>query len=155
MQVNPDFNDLLQYLNAAKIRYLVVGAYAVIHHTEPRYTKDLDIWIATDPENAQKTYDVLKKFGAPVEQITPKDLTNPELIYQIGIEPNRIDIIMGLKGLDFEQAWKEKVESTYGNEKVYILGLDHLLHAKETAGRPQDKIDANELRLTQKKERRD
>lgn len=150
MPVNPDFKDLLHHLNAAKIRYLVVGAYAVIHHTEPRYTKDMDIWIATDPENAKKTYEVLKEFGAPVEQITPEDLTNPELIYQIGIEPNRIDIIMGLKGLNFEEAWKKKEVSTYGEETVYFLSLDHLLHAKETAGRPKDKIDAEELRFSKK-----
>ena len=150
MQVNPDFKDLLHHLNAAKIRYLVVGAYAVIHHTEPRFTKDLDIWIAADLKNAKKTYQVLKEFGAPVEQITPKDLTNPDLIYQIGIEPNRIDIMMGLKGLHFEEAWENKVESTYGDETVYILGIDHLLQAKESAGRPPDKIDAENLRLAKK-----
>lgn len=147
MPVNPDFKDLLHHLNAAKIRYLVVGAYAVIHHTEPRYTKDIDIWIATDPENAKKTYEVLEEFGAPVEQITPEDLTNPNLVYQIGVEPNRIDIMMGLKGIGFEEAWKNKEISTYGDEKIYFLGFDDLFKVKVAAGRPTDKIDVEELRF--------
>ena len=151
MPVNSDFKDLLHLLNVAKIKYLVVGAYAVIHHAEPRYTKDIDILIATDPENAKKTYDVLKEFGVPVEQITPEDLTNPEMVYQIGIEPNRIDILMGIKGIDFKEAWQNKVETTYGEEKVYILGLEDLMKAKENAGRPHDKMDLENLRAKNKK----
>lgn len=150
MPVNPDFKDLLHHLNAAKVRYLVVGAYAVIHYTEPRYTKDVDCWIATDSANAKKVYEVLKKFGAPVEQLGLEDLTNPDLVYQIGVEPNRIDIMMGIKGFDFEEAWKNKTESTYGDEKVFFLGLDDLIKAKQMAGRPQDKLDAEALLFAKK-----
>lgn len=147
MPVNPDFKDLLHHLNAAKVKYLVVGAYAVIHHTEPRYTKDLDIWIATDPENAKKTYEVLKKFGAPLNDLTPDDLTKPDLFYQIGLEPNRIDIVMGVKGLNFKEAWENRVKSFYDDEKIYFLSVDDSIKSKEAAGRPHDKLDAESLRF--------
>lgn len=154
MPVNPDFKDLLHHLNAAKVRYLVVGAYAVIHYTEPRYTKDMDFWIAPDPANAKKVYEVLGEFGAPVEHIKPEDLTNPEMVYQIGVEPNRIDIIMGIKELDFEEAWKKRVASTYGEEKVFFLGFDDLLKSKQTAGRPHDQLDVEALKFSKERKKK-
>lgn len=146
MPVNPDFKDLLRLLNSANIRYLVVGAYAVTHYTEPRYTKDIDIWIATDSANAKKVYNALKAFGAPMEEISPKDLENPELVYQIGIEPNRVDIMMGMGGLSFETAWNSRVTASYGEEAVHLIGLEDLIKTKEKADRPQDRIDLQSLR---------
>lgn len=146
MPVNPDFKDLLHLLNNAGVKYLIVGAYAVIHYTEPRYTKDIDFWIATDSENARKTYEVLKEFGAPLDNISPKDLENPDLVYQVGIEPNRIDVLMGIKGLNFSQAWQNREESTYGEEKICLVSLKDLIKAKEASGRPQDKIDLHYLK---------
>ena len=115
MSPNSDFKELLNLLNEAEVRYLVVGGYAVIEHTEPRYTKDLDIWISSDRENAERTHAALKAFGAPLTNITVADFTNPELVYHMGHPPARVDVLMGLKGLEFEASWKNRITSTYGD----------------------------------------
>ena len=151
MKVNSDFKELLHHLNKENVKYLIVGAYAVIYHTEPRYTKDLDIWIATSPENAKQIYEALRQFGAPLDQVQVSDFSREGLVYQIGMEPNRIDILMGIQGIDFESAWKNKVEDFYGDERIYLMGLRDLIRAKEATGRPQDKIDAQSLKVRLKK----
>jgi hypothetical protein len=98
MNGNRDFRDLLQCLNEAGARYLIVGAYAVIYHSEPRYTKDLDIWTEPTPDNAGRVWNALVQFGAPLADLTIADLTNPDVVFQMGIEPNRIDIIWMWRG---------------------------------------------------------
>jgi hypothetical protein len=100
--MNSDFKELLKIFGREKVRYLIIGGYAVAKHSEPRYTKDLDIWISNSRENAERVYQALKEFGAPLANITVKDFTMPTLVFQIGIEPSRIDILMGLKELDFD-----------------------------------------------------
>jgi len=145
MNGNPDFRDLLQCLNGAGAKYLIVGAYAVIYHTEPRYTKDLDIWIEPSPENALKVWNALARFGAPLENLTIGDLSNPEMIYQIGIEPNRFDIIMDVEGLRFSDAWQDRATSAYDDQPIYILSRDDTIRAKKASGRPQDLLDVQRL----------
>ena len=104
MEINPDFQDLLQSLNEENAEYLIVGAYAVMFYTEPRFTKDLGIWINPTLENAQKIWRALLNFGAPLNDISLRDFYNKEMIYQIGIAPNRIDIIMDVAGVSFVKA---------------------------------------------------
>ena len=149
MGINYDFKDLFKTLNTFKVKFLIVGAYAVTYYREPRFTKDVDILVEPSRENAERVYRALVKFGAPLKGVTKKDFSNPKIIYQIGIEPNRIDIMMGIKGVRFSTAWKNRVKSTYGKEKVYILGLNDLIRTKKKSGRPIDYID---LKLLQKKE---
>jgi hypothetical protein len=91
MNVNSDLRDLFKTLNACHVRYIVVGAHAVVYYTEPRYTKDLDLWVDASPENAARLFKALAVFGAPLHGITEQDLTNTELVYQVGVEPNRVD----------------------------------------------------------------
>lgn len=141
MAINEDYKDLFHQLNCVRVRYLVIGAYAVIFYTEPRYTKDIDIWVEPTQSNAKKVYLALQQFGAPVKQLTIDDLTNPEMVYQVGVEPNRIDIMMGIGGIPFARAWKNKHETDYGGEKVYMLSLEDLIQAKEIAGRSHDRQD--------------
>lgn len=141
MAINEDYKDLFHQLNCVRTRYLVIGAYAVIFYTEPRYTKDIDIWVEPTRNNAEKVYLALQQFGAPVKQLTIADLTNPEMVYQVGVEPNRVDIIMGIGGIPFAKAWKNKYETDYGGEKVYMLSLDDLIRAKEITGRAHDQKD--------------
>ncbi len=150
MELNKDFEDLLHLLNSGHVRYLVVGAYAVIFHTEPRYTKDLDIWIDPTRKNAQKVYQALKSFGAPLQALTLEDLMNPKMVYQVGVEPNRIDVLMGIGKIPFQKAWKQKKVDHYGQEKMYILGLEDTIQAKKIAGRPQDQLDLEGLLLAKK-----
>lgn len=145
MSLNRDFEDLLHCLNGVHAKYLVVGAYAVIYYTEPRYTKDLDLWAEPTTENAEKVLLALKRFGAPVKELTLKDLTNPTMVYQIGIEPNRVDILMGVGSLSFKRAWKNKTVSRYGKERCYLINRKDLIQAKKDAGRSQDRLDIERL----------
>jgi hypothetical protein len=146
MEHNKDFEDLLLSLNSAKAKFMLVGAYAVIYHTEPRYTKDLDIWIQSSEANAKKVLAALNEFGAPVKNISIADLTNPRMVYQIGIEPNRIDILMGISGVEFLKAWKRRKSTHYGNARVHILCIEDLILNKKTAGRPSDLLDVERLK---------
>jgi predicted nucleotidyltransferase len=125
----------------------MVGAYAVIYYTEPRYTKDLDIWIEPTIENAKRVYNALKEFGAPLKDITFEDFTNKNLFYQIGVAPVRVDIIMGISDLEFSKAWKSRKRANFEGIKVNIIGIDDLIKLKEKTKRDIDKMDVNILKL--------
>lgn len=146
MHPSSDYEDLFKTLNGYKIKYLIVGAYAVIYYTEPRYTKDLDVWIFPDLNDHEKVYAALKKFGAPLQDISPEDFGNKKMIYQIGVAPVRIDIKMDVEGLDFKKAWKNKKKITFGKTPVNVVGLNDLIVAKKAMGRPQDRLDIQKLR---------
>lgn len=149
--LNSDFKELLSILNEAQVRYLVVGGYAVIEHTEPRYTKDIDIWVSPTRDNAERVYASLKQFGAPLSNITIEDFTNPGIVYQMGRPPARIDVLTGLTGLDFESAWSNRVEGSYGEVRTQFLSIEDLIINKRAAGRPQDLMDVESLQLAQKR----
>jgi hypothetical protein len=125
MPSNPDFRDLFSIFNEEQVEYLVAGAHAVMFHAEPRYTKDLDIWVNPTPANAERVYRALQRFGAPLTGVTSADFTNPELIYQIGVAPNRIDVMMGIAGADFPAAWADRAASTYDGVPISIFGPGH------------------------------
>jgi len=145
MDINPDFSDLLKSLNRANARYIIVGAQAVIYHADPRYTKDMDVWVEATPENAERVYSALKAFGAPLAGLTTADLSNPNMVYRMGIEPNCIDIMMGIDGATFASAWRNRVRGAYGQVPASILGINDLIRAKRAAGRPQDLLDVTRL----------
>jgi hypothetical protein len=105
---------MFKILNTASVKYLVIGAYAFSYYVEPRTTKDIDIWVEPTPENAQRLHQALQEFGAPLEGISEKDFCELELIYQIGVAPNRIDILMDLGSIPFKEAWKRKTTAKYG-----------------------------------------
>jgi len=144
--VNSDFSDLLQSLNDAGADYLVVGGLAVIVHTEPRYTKDLDIWIDNSRPNAEKVFRALGKFGAPLDEVTVEDFTLPGLVYQIGVEPTRIDILMSLDEMEFADCWPRRVPEIFDGVSMNLISIADLVENKERTGRPQDLIDAANLR---------
>lgn len=146
MQLSSDYKDILKIFNRYKVRYLVVGAYALGYYTEPRFTKDLDIWAEATEKNAKRVYEALKVFGAPLKDISVCDFTNKNLIYQVGVAPVRIDIIMGLGKLDFTKAWKNRKKIKYGNIIANIIGAKELIISKECVGRPQDKLDIEKLK---------
>ena len=145
MPANKDYKDLFRILNEEQVKYLVVGAHAVIYYAEPRYTKDLDIWINPSRENAKKVWRALSRFGAPLQDISLEDFLDTDVIYQIGVEPNRIDIIMGVAGITFESAYKNKSCSTYDGEPINILGKEDLIKTKKATGRAQDMLDVENL----------
>jgi hypothetical protein len=143
--VNSDFSDLFAAFNGAGARYLVVGGYALAFHAEPRYTKDLDVWVEATPENADRVYAALGVFGAPLEQVTAHDLSRNDVVFQIGVPPNRIDIVTSIDGVTFAEAWPNRVESTYGEQRMALIGRGDLVRNKQAAARPQDLLDLSVL----------
>ncbi len=146
MSVNLDFRDLFAALNAAGAEFLIVGGYALAVHGFPRFTKDLDVWVRANDLNAQRVWEALDAFGAPFGDLKLNDLSSPGIIFQMGLPPNRIDIITGIDGVEFQAAWEHRVSSTYGDQPVVVIGLDELIQNKESTGRPQDVLDAKTLR---------
>ena len=146
MSLNPDFRDLFAALNAAGAEFLIIGGYALAIHGTPRFTKDLDVWVDATPENAQKVWDALDAFGAPFLDLTLQDFSVPGIIFQMGLPPNRIDIITVIDGVEFHEAWEHRVASAYGDQPVMVIGIDDLIRNKEATGRPQDRLDAQVLR---------
>ena len=145
MFVNSDFSDLLRLFNANSVRYLVIGGYAVVQYAEPRYTKDLDLWISTDASNAAAVFKALKEFGAPLASLTEADFAEDGYFYQMGMPPVRVDILMGIPGLAFEEAWLNRVEVKFDELVVKFISRQDLIVAKQASGRPQDLIDADLL----------
>ena len=143
--INSDFKDLLSLFNAYQIKYLVVGGYAVIKYTEPRFTKDLDLWIKADQENAAAVFQALLEFGAPLEGMTEDDFAHEGYFYQMGIPPIRVDILMSVKGLTFEDAWTRRVEVDFDEIPTPFIAKQDLIITKRASGRPQDLIDADLL----------
>jgi hypothetical protein len=136
----------LKLFAAAEVRYLIVGGYAVMKYTEPRFTKDLDLLISTEPKNAAAVYRSLKAFGAPLTGLTEADFTAAGFFYQMGRPPLRIDVLMDVPGVDFEQAWTRRETVALGGVPMHFISKDDLICAKEAAGRPQDLLDLANLR---------
>src|ERR1700704_5967055 len=107
--MHQDFKELLSAFNAGRVKYLIVGGYAVSFHAEPRATKDLDVLISADAENSRAVYAALAKFGAPVEGLSAKDFTEPGNFFRMGTPPVMVDIIPKISGVEFEDAWTRRV----------------------------------------------
>lgn len=146
-----DYEELLKLFNDHDVKYLIVGAHAVIFYSEPRFTKDLDLWVPPQLNDPHKVLKALKAFGAPIGELTPSDLENEKLIFQIGVAPVRVDLLMGLGSLDPKKAWNNRKKSNYGETEVSILALEDLIVAKENAGRDQDLLDLKRLKKIKKK----
>ena len=145
MFVNSDFSDLLRLFNDKSVRYLVIGGYAVTQYAEPRFTKVLDLWISTDTSNAEAVYAALSQFGAPLTDLTADDFAEEGYFYQVGVPPLRVDILMGIPGVEFEEAWQRRVEVAFVDLPVLFISRQDLITAKRASGRPQDLIDADLL----------
>jgi len=142
-----DFKDLLSAFNAHKVRYMIVGGYAYARYTEPRSTKDLDLFVSPDPENASATYEALKEFGAHLADATVEDFARAGTIFQIGVAPFRVDVLSDIAGLTFDEAWGASEESLVDEEiSVRYISSNHLIANKLAAGRPQELVDVEKLR---------
>ncbi len=145
MATNPDFKDLFSALCSAGAEFLVVGAHAVMFFTAPRYTKHIDVWIRPSRENAGCVHRALTSFGAPMADLTEEDLAVEGTIFQIGVAPNRIDVITSIEAVGFEDAWGRRVPFTYGGVPIHLLSIQDLLTNKRAVGRPQDLVDVDNL----------
>src|SRR5438876_6191640 len=145
MSANSDFKELLSIFNDKGVRYLVVGGYAVMKYAEPRYTKDIDLWIKADKTNAASVFQALRSFGAPLVGLTEDDFAHEGYFYKMGVPPVRIDILMYIPALTFDEAWHRRVEVDLEGILVPFISKQDLIASKLASGRPQDLIDAELL----------
>ena len=139
--VNPDFRDLLAEFNAQRADFLVVGAHALAAYGKVRATKDLDVWVRPSLDNAARVLAGLREFGAPLYDLTVQDLVTPGVVFQIGVEPVRIDVLTAIDGVDFDEAWQERFVTRFGDQPVAVLSRNHLIRNKRACGRTQDLAD--------------
>jgi hypothetical protein len=144
--VNRDFVEMLSALLAESVEFLVVGAYALAAHGLPRATGDLDIWVRPTSDNADRVLRALRAFSAPLLELGREDLLRSDTVFQIGVAPRRIDLLTGLTGLTFEEAWPARTTASVEGLEIPVLGREELLRNKEATGRPQDLADAAWLR---------
>lgn len=142
-----DFEEFFASLNAHRVRYLIVGAYAVGFHAKPRATKDVDVLVDRTPANARRVVDAVTTFlGSPAPNLTIEKLQNPRTLVVLGVPPIRIDILTSIDGVpSFAQSWKRRATGRYGDAEVPFLSLEDLLAAKRAAGRLQDLADVEVL----------
>lgn len=145
MVLDKNFKEFIGLLNVHEVKYLIIGGYAVNFHGYPRYTKDIDFWLWMNKNNIQNLLEALKKFGFGSLGLKPEDFLSPENIIQLGYEPNRIDILMDLEGVDFEKCYRRKTEIELDGIKTNFLSLQDLIKVKKTTGRLQDLADAEQL----------
>jgi hypothetical protein len=143
--LNPEFRDLFVALAEAGADYLVIGGHALAFHDQPRFTKDLDIWVRPSPENARRVANALAAFGVPPRQLREDLLATPDVFFKIGEPPARIDLLTGIDGVGFDEAWTERIEGEYGGQRVHVISRRHLIANKRASGRPQDLLDADAL----------
>jgi hypothetical protein len=131
----------------------VIGAYAVSIHAQPRATKDLDILVKADAENAERVFSALAQFGAPLEGLTPADFAEPGPFFRMGREPVGVDILTTIPGVEFDEAWPRRIEDVVdpaGGLKASFISREDLIAAKLAAGRPQDLADVYAIRKAHK-----
>lgn len=144
--MNSDFKELLQLLCEEEVEYLVVGGYAVIYHSQPRFTKDLDIWLRPSPDNAQRVMRVFQRFGLPLlGDASESDFAMEGFQYAIGRPPSMIDFLTSIPGLDFDSCWKNRVKADSSDASIFFLSKEDLIEAKKNAGRHQDLADIEEM----------
>jgi hypothetical protein len=146
MILNPDFKEFFQLLNENDAQYLIVGGYAVAFHGHPRYTKDIDVWILTDPENAKKVVKTLADFGFESLGLREDDFLETDTIIQLGYAPNRIDLIMGIPGVEFRECYEKRAEVEIDGVRLAFIDLVSLKKSKKASGRPQDLADIDNLK---------
>lgn len=139
--LSPDFKDILSAFVGKDVEFLVVGGYAVAFHGFVRGTGDFDIWIRASDLNAERTWNALIEFGAPLSDLTPEDLKTPGIVFQMGVPPNRIDIINKIDGVEFDDAWPERKFIEFEGILIPIIGKPDLLKNKQTMNRPKDIAD--------------
>ena len=145
MIIDQNFREFIQLLNKNRVKYLIVGGYAVALHGHPRYTKDLDVWIWIHKDNAEKIITALHEFGITSLDLKPDDFLCSGNIIQLGYPPNRIDLLTSVDGVDFDTCFKSRVEVEIENTSIYFIDLENLKKNKKASGRHQDLADLENL----------
>ena len=143
--LNDDYRDILRAFSTERVRFLLVGAYAMAAHGYPRATMDIDLWIDPSADNVTAVLRALEQFGAPMEEISAKDLSEENLVFQIGVAPRRIDVLTGVSGLTFADAYANSIEIDIEGTSARVLCLNDLIKNKRASGRKQDAADLEVL----------
>ena len=143
--LNEDYRDMLRALSDEKVRFILVGAYALAAHGYPRATMDIDIWVMPSPDNAAAVLRALRRFGSPLHNLTKEDLQKDGTVFQIGIAPRRIEIITAASGLQFEPTHQNSISVNIDGIEVRIPSIDDLIINKKATGRTKDLADAESL----------
>lgn len=143
--LSQDFKEFVQSLNENKVRYLVIGGYAVAFHGHPRYTKDLDVWVESSPENAARVVRALEQFGFASLGLKAEDFLASDQVIQMGFPPNRIDVLTSVEGIEFEGCYASRVQVVIDGMRVNFIDLENLKKNKRAAGRAQDLADLEKL----------
>lgn len=143
--LNEDYKDMLQALVDEKVKFILVGAYAMAAHGYPRSTMDIDLWVEPSPENAIAVIRAIERFGAPLQDLTPEDLSKNDTVFQIGVAPRRIDLLTGASGLQFVDAFAHTLSVEIEDLPIHILSLDDLIKNKKATGRTKDAADVEVL----------
>lgn len=145
MEVQQDFKELLELLNSHKVKYIIVGGYALAFHGAPRFTGDLDVFVKPDKDNAQRVAAVLDDFGFGELDLGPSDFETPDVVVQLGVPPVRVDIITSLTGVEWDQACSGMVSGEYGSVPVNYLGREQFIANKRATGKKKDIADLEAL----------
>ena len=152
LKLDANFCDLLSAFRACRVRYLIIGGWAVSIHAQPRATQDMDIFVSPDRENIEAVYEALMRFGAPLENIQKSQFLEPGTFFRIGAPPCRIDIFPGIPGVQFDECWQNREEVLLDEENsfsVNVISAADLIAAKIASGREQDLADAQAIRRAQ------
>jgi hypothetical protein len=147
-KLQTDLREFIELLNSQKVEYLVVGGHAVAFHGHPRFTGDIDFLIRATAENVERVLNVLASFGFGSLGITAGDLLEPNRIVQLGLPPNRIDVLTSISGVEFDAAWQSRVQAHIDDVPVAFLSKDDLLRNKRASGRQKDLADVEKLLAT-------
>jgi hypothetical protein len=146
MPLPEDWRGFIESLNSSGVEYLIVGAVALAHHGLPRYTGDLDVFVRNTPENAQRLEAALGRFGFGSVGLKAADFVNSYRVIQLGVAPNRVDLLTSITGVTFDDAWAARVEGDLGGIPATFIGRQALIENKRATGRPQDHADLDALR---------
>ena len=145
MSLSKDFVEFIECLNQSRVEYLLVGGHALAFHGLPRFTKDIDFWIRPSENNARRMLEALRGFGFGELDLSAGDFTTPGKVVQLGVPPNRIDIVNTIDGVEFEWAWSRRVQSEYAGIPLLVIHKEDLVANKKATGRRQDLLDVEKL----------
>ncbi|MBI5047363.1 MAG: hypothetical protein HZB54_00225 [Deltaproteobacteria bacterium] len=145
MRVEKDFEEFIRLLNRHKVKYLIVGAYAVTFHAQPRNTGDIDFFIESEKDNAKRLIKAIRDFGFESLNLTEDDFLKPDYVVQLGYEPNRIDLLSSISGIKFDRGYAAKVKGMFGRETTWFISFENLIKNKQTVGRKKDEADVEVL----------
>jgi hypothetical protein len=148
MTLHKDIREFIELCLSRKVEFLLVGGYALAFHGAPRFTEDIDLMVLVSPENADKLFDVLVTFGFGNSGITRDDFLEADQVIQLGRAPNRIDLLTGISGVTWNEAWSSRTSVKLDGVELYAIGRDELMRNKQATGRPQDFADIVRLRQT-------